>query len=76
MNSMNTCNSVTFYFMKNSFSDISRKCIVPNMIRVVPASTIFSKMQFMVISENEFFHEIKRDGITSLQGIHERVKRL
>ena len=36
MNSMKTCNSVTFYFMKNSFSDISRKCILPNMIRAVP----------------------------------------
>ena len=24
MNSMQTCNSVTFYFMKNSFSDVSR----------------------------------------------------
>ena len=30
MNSMKTCNSVTLYFMKNSFSDISRKCIWPN----------------------------------------------
>ena len=25
MNSMQTCNSVTFYFMKNSFSEVSRK---------------------------------------------------
>ena len=32
MNSMQTCNSVTFYFMKNSFSDVSRKWILPNMI--------------------------------------------
>ena len=30
-----TCHSVTFYFMKNSFSDINRKCILPNKIRVV-----------------------------------------
>ena len=28
-----TCLSVTFYFMKFSFSDISRKWILPNMIR-------------------------------------------
>ena len=35
MNSMQTCNSVTFYFMKNSFSDVSRKWILPNMIRAV-----------------------------------------
>ena len=33
MNSMITCPSVTFYFMKKSFSDISRKWILPNMIR-------------------------------------------
>ena len=26
-------------------------------------------MHFMLISENELFHEIKRDGITSLHGI-------
>ena len=35
MNCMKTSNSVTFYFMKNSFSDISRKRILLNMIRVV-----------------------------------------
>ena len=38
MNSMKTCNSVTFYFMKNSFSDISRKRILPNMTREVPSN--------------------------------------
>ena len=26
------------------------------------------------MSENEFTHEIKRDGITSLHGIHEKTK--
>ena len=47
MNSMETCNSVTFYFKKNSFSDVHiRKWV---------------------------FHEIKRDGITSLHGIHVAV---
>ena len=35
MNSMQTCNSVAFYFMKNSFFDVSRKWILPNMIRAV-----------------------------------------
>ena len=30
-----TCPSVTFYFMKISFSDIDRKWILPNMIRAV-----------------------------------------
>ena len=33
MNSMQTCNFVTFYFMKNSFSDVSRKWLLTNMIR-------------------------------------------
>ena len=32
MNPMKTCNSVTFYFKKNSFSDISREWILLNMI--------------------------------------------
>ena len=27
-------------------------------------------MHFLSLSENEFFHDIKRDGITSLHGIH------
>ena len=34
MNSMKTCASVTFYFMKISFSDIDRKWILPNMIKM------------------------------------------
>ena len=54
MDSMKTCNSVTFYFMKNSFSDISRKRILPNMIRAGTALIIFSKMLFLLISESEF----------------------
>ena len=70
MNSMQTCNSVTFYFMKNSFSDISRKCFLPHVNRTVPALIILGKMHILLISEKEFFHEIKRDGITSLHGIH------
>ena len=35
-NSTNSVPSVTFYFLNNSLSDISRKCILPNMIRAVP----------------------------------------
>ena len=31
---------------------------------------IFGKIHFLLTSENEFFCEIKRDGITSLHGIH------
>ena len=30
----------------------------------VTAPIIFGKMHFLLISENEFFNEIKRDGIT------------
>ena len=31
----------------------------------VPALIIFGKMHFLLISENEFFHEIKYCGMTS-----------
>ena len=55
MNSTKTCPSVTFYFMKNSFSDINRKWILPNMIRARATLIIFGKMHFLLISENEIF---------------------
>ena len=58
---MQTCNSITFYFMKNSFFDVSRKWISPNMIRADPLPAYIRKL---------VFHEIKRDGITSSHGIH------
>ena len=35
------------------------------MIRAVPVLIIFGKPHFLLISENEFNHEIKCDGITS-----------
>ena len=35
MNSMQTSNSVTFYFMKDSFSDVSRKWILLNLIKAL-----------------------------------------
>ena len=54
--------------MKNSFSDVSRKWILPNMVRAVsrewtipnmnravPALIIFGKIYFLLTSENEFF---------------------
>ena len=53
-NSMKTCPSVTFYFLKNKFSDISRKWILPNMIRAGTALIIFGKIHFLLILENEF----------------------
>ena len=45
------------------------------MIGAVTAPIIFGKVHFLLISANEFFHEIKRDGITTLHGIHERLQR-
>ena len=47
MNSMKTCYSAMFYFMKNSlFSDISRrKWILPNMIKAGTALIIFGKIR-------------------------------
>ena len=43
------------------------------MIRGVPAVIIFGEIHFLLTSKNEFFHEIKRNGITSLHGIHEML---
>ena len=34
------------------------------------AVNIYDKIHFLLISENECFHEIKNDGITSLHGIY------
>ena len=50
MNSVQTRNSVTFYFMKNSFSDVSRKWIFPNMIRAVNQSQFTPKMKANAVS--------------------------
>ena len=55
MNSMKTCNSVTFYFMNNSYSDVSRRGILQNMIREVLVLIIFGKINFLPTSENELF---------------------
>ena len=43
------------------------------MIGAVTAPIIFGQMHFLLISENWVFHEIKRDGITSLHGIHDKL---
>ena len=51
---------------KNSFSDIAGS----SFYEIFTAPIIFGKMHFLLILENEFFHEIKSDGITSLHGIH------
>ena len=36
----------------------------------VCAVPLFGKMHFQQVSENQLFHEIKRNGITSFHGIH------
>ena len=61
-----TCHSITFDFMKNSFSDIGKKCISPNKIK---ALILFGKMHFLGISENNSFHDIKRTGMTSFMDL-------
>ena len=38
---------------------------------VVPVLIISGKMHFLLISENNFFHEMKCDGRTSFHGIHD-----
>ena len=65
MNSLKTYNSVKFYFMKNSFSNISRKCILPNMIRAGTGLNHFWHNALPSNIRNKFTLEIKRDGITS-----------
>ena len=77
-----TCNSVTLYFIKKKsgkikMSDISMKCILPNILELI----IFGKMHFLLKPENEFTHEIKRDGRTSFmeftcQGLSQQIRLL
>ena len=62
MNSMKTCDSVTFYFKTNSFSDIGRKCIVLNMI-VNFRKWVFSLKKMW---RNDKFHGIHVPSITAL----------
>ena len=52
LSSMKTCYSVKFYFMKNSFSDISRKWILPNMIRAGTILVLYCKIHYLLTSEN------------------------
>ena len=54
-----------FISWKNSFSDINRKCILPNKIGAVTAPILFGKMHFLLISANWFTREITVIGMTS-----------
>ena len=68
MKSMKLVIPLHFIWEKNLFSDISRKCILTNMIGAVTVVTtpiIFGKMHFLLLSENEFFHQIECNGMTS-----------
>ena len=44
---------------------MKRKCILTNINSAVPVLFIFGKIYFLPITEKEFFHEIKRDRMTS-----------
>ena len=44
------------------------------MIGAVTAPIIFGQMHFLLISENEFFHEIKCNGMTSFMEFMTSVK--
>ena len=54
--------------MKISFSDIDRKWILPNMIRVGTALIIFGKIHFLLTSEIKFF---MKENVTELQAYME-----
>ena len=60
-----TCHSVTFCIMCELTFDISRKCGLPTMIKTVPALIVIGKIHFLLETENQFTHEIKRYGMTS-----------
>ena len=60
-------NSATFYFMKNyNFLILAGSVPLPKMINHFLAIVYYCQY-----SKMSFFHDLKRDGITSLHGIHE-----
>ena len=60
MKSMKLVFPLYFTSLKNSFSDITRKRIFTEYDQGG-----FGKMRFLLISENEFFNEMKYNGKTS-----------
>ena len=50
---------------KNPFLISAGSALLPSMINAVTVPIIFGKTHFLLISENEFYHEIKCNGITS-----------
>ena len=58
-------------FMKNSFSDISRMRILQILWGRFFTNRLnkFGKMHFLLIPENDFFHELKCDRMTSFMDI-------
>ena len=61
-----TCHSVAFYFTeKLIFPSIAGCALYLIWLGRIPALIILGKMHFLPISENEFFSEIKCNGITS-----------
>ena len=54
MNYMLTYNLVAFYLMNDYFLHITRKWILPNVIRAVPTVIILGKIHFLVRECSEF----------------------
>ena len=68
-----TCHFGTFYFTEKLIFRYQQKEHFTKYDWGGYRPIIFGKMQFLPTSENQFFHEIKRDGITSLHGIHDEI---
>ena len=63
MNSMKTCNSLTYYFMKTHFLKLAGTCQEVDLTKYdsggsrdgKPALILFGKIHFLLTSEHEFF---------------------
>ena len=60
MNSMKLVIPLHFISLKKTPND----AVTPQCHSAVPVLIIFGKIYFLSITEKEFFHEIKRDGMT------------
>ena len=59
------CPSVTFYFMSELIFWYEQEVTFTKYGQGGTALTVYGEMHFLLISENEFTHEIKWNGITS-----------
>ena len=73
MTSLKTCHSITFYFIKNSISGnlvLAGNGFYQIVLELEPPKSYLVKCTSSEYQKMSFFHEIKRDGMTSLRGIH------